>query len=256
MGEIRCIILGSGTYPLVTDATHHHPGPTFNRLFCFIRGSALVTMGRRVIPLDASRSWLLPTGRSFHVTYAAGSLFHFFHFRWLDPLGQEIFASDASVSDINLGELSSLLVAAHGSEAEGERLRWHPLLLACVAAFRPQGIRPYQRCERHQDLIAHVHRHAGNGLNVASLARREGISAAALSKRFRRDTGMGLKHWLLATTMERARERLATSEAPIQEVANQLGYADPFHFQRAFKSIVGLTPTAFRRSLRLVEEGG
>jgi len=255
MGETRCIILGSGTYPLITDATHHHPGPAFNRLFCFIRGSAQVTMGRRVISLDSSHSWLLPTGRSFRVTYAAGSFFHFFHFRWLGPLGQELFATDASVSGRNLGELSSMLVSAHGPEAGGERKHWHPLLFASIAAFQPQGMRSYQRCERHQDLIAHVHRHAGNGLNVASLARREGISSAALSKRFRRDTGMGLKHWLLSTTMERARERLATSASSIQEVASLLGYSDPFHFQRAFKNVVGLTPSAFRRSLRLGEEG-
>ena len=93
--------------------------------------------------------------------------------------------------------------------------------------------------------------HAGHGLSVAALARRQGLSPAALSKLFQRDTGMGLKQWLQQTAMDRARELLASTSLPVQEVAAQLGNGDPYHFQRVFKRCVGLTPSAFRRSLRL-----
>jgi len=66
---------------------------------------------------------------------------------------------------------------------------------------------------------------------------------------------MGLKRLLLMTAMERAREVLATSDMTVQEVAAQLGYSDPFHFQRIFKQCSGMTPSAFRRSLATVAQG-
>jgi AraC-like DNA-binding protein len=250
-GEDRCAILGSGVYPATSAATFLHPGPAFTRLFHFEHGSAQVLMGRRALTLDAGPTWLLPTGRSFRITYAAGTRFHFFHLRWLDQLGRDVFAGLGQPSGQDLGPLAGLLCAAHGRDGAGDRRRWQPLLFAALVGFLPGGPPPRQDCERHRELIAHVHRHAGNGLSVAALARRQGLSPAALSKRFRRDTGMGLKRWLLDTAMERARELLATGGQPVQAVAAQLGYTDPFHFQRVFKRCTGLTPSSFRRALRL-----
>jgi AraC-like DNA-binding protein len=47
--------------------------------------------------------------------------------------------------------------------------------------------------------------------------------------------------------MNLAAERLQTPDVLIKEVAVELGFHDPFHFSRAFKSIFGLSPEAFRR---------
>jgi AraC-like DNA-binding protein len=33
----------------------------------------------------------------------------------------------------------------------------------------------------------------------------------------------------------------------IKQVAEQTGFSDPFHFSRAFKSVFGLSPDAFRK---------
>jgi AraC-like DNA-binding protein len=249
-GEARCVILASGVFPSQShEGRFDHPGPAFNRLFCFVRGSAEVAMGRRLHVLAAGRSWLLPAGRSFRVRYPAGTHFHYFHLRWLDPFGQDTFAGYSEPDGRDLGQLDGLLRVAHGPEGGGERALWQPLLIAALVRHLPERTPPPRRSERHRDLIDHVLRHAGNRLSVAALARRQALSPAALSKRFRRDTGMGLKRWLLLTAMERARELLGDGELPVQVVAERLGYADPFHFQRVFKRCVGVTPTAFRRAL-------
>ncbi len=250
-GEQRVLVLASGVYPVAEDISYQHPGPAFTRIFHFIRGSAELCLGRRRLALNPGRTWLLPSGRSFAVRYAAGSRFHYFHLRWLDALSQDVFSTLGEPDGRDLGPLAELLCAAHGNDGEGASRNWQPLLLAVAACFQPERAVTAIRGERHRELIAHVLRHAGNGQNVAALARREGLSPAALSKRFQRDTGMGLKRWLLQTAMERARELLADGALPVQTVAERLGYADPFHFQRVFKQVVGMTPSAFRRSLRM-----
>jgi AraC-like DNA-binding protein len=46
--------------------------------------------------------------------------------------------------------------------------------------------------------------------------------------------------------MNHAAERLKQPLALIKQVAEEAGFADPFHFSRVFTSVFGLSPTAFR----------
>ena len=39
-------------------------------------------------------------------------------------------------------------------------------------------------------------------------------------------------------------------EAFIKQIADELGFCDVFHFSKAFKQVVGLTPSDFRRRVR------
>lgn len=47
--------------------------------------------------------------------------------------------------------------------------------------------------------------------------------------------------------MNVAAVRLHAPGTLVKQVAAELGFSDPFHFSRAFKSIFGLSPEAFRR---------
>jgi len=48
---------------------------------------------------------------------------------------------------------------------------------------------------------------------------------------------------------EQAKElMLRNSDTPLGDIAEQLGFQDPRHFQRVFKRMVGCTPSHFRRS--------
>ena len=47
--------------------------------------------------------------------------------------------------------------------------------------------------------------------------------------------------------MNLATEQLHEPGTLVKQVAEQAGFSDPFHFSRAFKSVFGLSPEAFRR---------
>ncbi|MGO9390534.1 helix-turn-helix transcriptional regulator [Rhodoblastus sp.] len=53
-----------------------------------------------------------------------------------------------------------------------------------------------------------------------------------------------------AARMRRAQRLLATSKAPVAEVALRVGYADPSNFHRAFVALTGMTPGQFRTNSR------
>ena len=53
--------------------------------------------------------------------------------------------------------------------------------------------------------------------------------------------------FLLRLKMNLAAERLQNPAALVKQVAAELGFADAFHFSRAFKKVLGVSPQGFRR---------
>jgi AraC-like DNA-binding protein len=47
-----------------------------------------------------------------------------------------------------------------------------------------------------------------------------------------------------------ARSMLAAGDASVEEVANAVGFSDPFHVSRAFRRKTGMSPSAYRASLK------
>ena len=47
-----------------------------------------------------------------------------------------------------------------------------------------------------------------------------------------------------------AKELLSSTELQIYEIAASVGYEDPYHFSRVFKKIVGVSPQAYRNSIK------
>ena len=46
--------------------------------------------------------------------------------------------------------------------------------------------------------------------------------------------------------MRHAAERLEQAGVLVKQAAEEVGFADPFHFSRVFRSVLGLSPMAFR----------
>jgi AraC-like DNA-binding protein len=69
----------------------------------------------------------------------------------------------------------------------------------------------------------------------------------ALRHRFRRLYGESPSQMLLRLRMEFAQGCLSTSSASIAYIARRVGYARQHEFARAFRRVVGCTPSAYRR---------
>lgn len=99
----------------------------------------------------------------------------------------------------------------------------------------------YERIRRH------IQDHHLRLLTVTEVARETGVAPAYLSRVFRRFHRVGPYRFLLRLKMSHAASILLNSDALIKEVAGDLGFADPFHFSRAFKSVHGVSPEQFAR---------
>ena len=91
--------------------------------------------------------------------------------------------------------------------------------------------------------------YAGN-ITVRDIAAHLGYSPEYLSRCFRRSAGVPLHAHLMKRRIEKAKEMLTYSEAPIKEVAERTGFKSVHHFSRAFKERHGVPPGEFRRRER------
>ena len=90
----------------------------------------------------------------------------------------------------------------------------------------------------------------GEPLNLDTLAAAANLSKYHFSRKYKALTGYSpIKHFL-NMKMEHACHLLDASPLGVKAVATALGYDDPLYFSRQFSNTVGLSPRAYRRSVR------
>ncbi|HTL51354.1 MAG TPA: AraC family transcriptional regulator [Planctomycetota bacterium] len=81
----------------------------------------------------------------------------------------------------------------------------------------------------------------------ADLARLLTLSPDYFARVFRPSYGVSPKRWLVEQRIRRAAVQLTQSSRNVSEVARELGYPDLFLFSRQFKSVMGMSPRAYRQ---------
>jgi AraC-like DNA-binding protein len=82
--------------------------------------------------------------------------------------------------------------------------------------------------------------------SLESVASRLRIGPRTLQRRLV-DEGLSFRDLLNDVRTERARELLTETEAPVIDIAVELGYSSATHFTRAFRRSTGHTPSDLRR---------
>ena len=76
------------------------------------------------------------------------------------------------------------------------------------------------------------------------------LSPNYLSQLLKKQTGLAFVEWLTARRMECAQNLLAHSDDRIGSIAHRVGFSDEAYFTRRFTHRIGLSPTAYRKSMR------
>jgi AraC-like DNA-binding protein len=73
-----------------------------------------------------------------------------------------------------------------------------------------------------------------------------GLSASRASRLFHAVTGITLRQYVRALSLDRASTLLSTTSVAIQEIACAIGYRHCSHFARAFRKAYGTSPSKWR----------
>lgn len=99
------------------------------------------------------------------------------------------------------------------------------------------------------DLADQLYRHCERNWSIVELAERAAVSRYHLIRVFRLCTGLAPHAYQLDCRINKARQLLRAG-AHLADVAQQLGFNDQSHFQRAFRQRTSITPGEYQRKMR------
>ena len=97
---------------------------------------------------------------------------------------------------------------------------------------------------------AYLDEHFMEPVSLTAAARRFGFSPAYLSRRFKRETGIGFMEYLHQRRMLQSGRMLANSDKGLGEIAELAGYTDLKFFTALFKKHWGMTPGEFKKTYK------
>jgi transcriptional regulator GlxA family with amidase domain len=100
---------------------------------------------------------------------------------------------------------------------------------------------------RALDAAHYVRSNLSGSVRLEDVAERAGMTACAFSRYFAEKTGITFSTLLKVLRIERALDDLESHDAAIAHVAERTGYQSNCTFSRAFKDVMGKTPSEYRR---------
>ncbi|CAM3723197.1 response regulator [Marinicrinis lubricantis] len=88
-------------------------------------------------------------------------------------------------------------------------------------------------------------------LTLQEVADSIGISAAYFSRSFRQEMNVSFIKYLIQLRLNKAQELLETTDDSTMDIAHQVGFSDYPHFSKSFKKAFGVTPSHYRKQLKL-----
>lgn len=89
-----------------------------------------------------------------------------------------------------------------------------------------------------------------NKFHLTDIAAQVGIHPVHLSRQFRRFYGINLGDFLRKRRVELSADRILRDEGTFGEIAVSLGFPDQSQFTRAFRKIMGVTPSEYKHTHR------
>lgn len=94
--------------------------------------------------------------------------------------------------------------------------------------------------------IQYMTQHLHELITLENLSQKFNVSTSYLNKIFKKETGKSPVSFFIKLRMDEACKLLRISKLKINEIANELGYDDPYYFSRLFKKYNNLSPKDYR----------
>ena len=147
-------------------------------------------------------------------------------------------------AEASSGGLSGKLYAEHLTHALALRILWpgaetqRVSLPHCTTMPNRALRRVLERMEEEIDA----------NLDLHTLAAESGYSRAHFLRMFRASMGCSPHQWLTRSRIERAQTMLRQRAVPLIDIAAACGFSSHAHLCKAFRQIVGVTPSFYRRT--------
>lgn len=141
----------------------------------------------------------------------------------------------------------------------GERLALRVARQLVMFLKRPSGqsqfsasLEPASKTRRMDALRHYIMSHIGEPISIAELAEQAHVSDRQLTRIFKTELNMTPAAYIESVRVEMARNRLETTDEPLDRIAAACGFNTTDTLNRAFRRTLGTTPAEYRSRFRTV----
>lgn len=104
-----------------------------------------------------------------------------------------------------------------------------------------------------REVLNYLYLNYPHEISLVELSDRVHVSPEHLSRLFKKEVGESLTSYVSKLRTKKAADLLKTSALSVAEIAMYVGYPDNNYFVKVFKKHYGLTPSAYRKSIGLLQ---
>ena len=231
---------------------------SFIRLYYITGGQGRVICGKQNIALEKGKFYLLPSQTPLTFWTPGYLNVHWSHVQLTLTPGLDIF-NIIQGKVMCIPELDNNMIERFKSlyketfETLSDDLRSQALIMELIALlFQRYNIELPERFEkdlkRFDSVISMIEKSPGNKWNIQELAAETGLGRVRFSTEFKRVFAVPPARFIMRKRLEKARYLLLATTRKLEDIADELGFSDAFHFSKSFKANIGLSPKKFRQS--------
>lgn len=276
ISQLQIITLNTGYAEHHADWNWRDVRSPFARLYYVTEGEAWVEIENRCIHLIPGHLYMIPPFTKHH-NICHGHFCHFYihvyenpgEFSFLEDLQYpyEILAEEHDEQlfrRLALLNPSMRLPASNPASYDNHEMLLHNIAMNKQRKFwnivESQGIlfillsrflklaeeKQTVKNERISQTISFIRKHITERINLDSLAGMACMSKDHFIRVFHLETGETPNAYIIRLKMERAELLLITTDMPIKNISDTLGYEEVSYFNRLFKDKIGKTPLNYR----------
>ncbi len=227
-------------------------------LYCIqyvISGSGVIVCDNKIYTVNAGDTFLLPAGKD-QIYYSNPD--NCFERIWINFKGKladsltDIYGLMDTVvfKEINSFKLIEEIQQTCKDISDPELYKKETAILFLkLIQFLSENTTPYESEPKTvEEIRLYLDLHAMNNLTLNDIAKHFSMSKEHIIRVFKKTYGITPHQYILQTKIRMAMIMLYTTEDSIASISEKLCFSDPHHFSEAFKALVGVRPSFYRKS--------
>lgn len=151
---------------------------------------------------------------------------------------------------LTFNQVTDLVMRGRGEYGTPDMLDRLLQELILLSLQKGEGRNRNEKDERVGRMIAYLDKHYAEEVNFLELVELHGLSYSSFIRRWRTLFNVSPQKYLLQVRMKRASSLLAETELRINEIAEALGFDNPFYFSKVFRDFFGMTASKYREKVK------
>ena len=243
--RIYCSCVEEGIFPWI----HRNMRTPFWRFYACLSEGGEIETDKKTMPLRTDRFYLIPCYRTFSTRAVKPFDQFYIHFKLDEYLPTPGKIVELEADDETFALIRRFISVRFTKNAEPLRRLLALAVLSRAILRLPEKflLAPKRIDPRLSVLCRWIEAHLAEKIDNDRFARHLKMSRNGFIRFFKREIGESPKAYLQRKRIERACEYLHDPNRTIDEIAEETGFCDRYHFSKVFSRILALPPAKFRR---------